>query len=71
MRVGTTGVLDVATGGDPLRALLAAARALTGGETQLVTLGIGHDDGCPCVEACLPMPACTCEVVRLEARRIA
>jgi hypothetical protein len=62
---------EVACGADPTRALvraLAEVRAIRAGEVWSV--GIGHDDGCPAIDTG-PMAACTCELVRLEARRAA
>ena len=60
-----------ACGTDPTAALvraLAEFRAIRAGEVWSV--GVGHDDGCPAIERG-GMPACTCELVRLEARRAA
>ena len=62
---------EVACGIDPAGALvraLAEFRAIRAGEVWRV--GVGHDDGCPAIDVG-PMAACTCELVRLEARRAA
>ena len=62
---------DIACGIDPTDALvraLAEFRAMRRGEVWSV--GVGHDDGCPAIDTG-PMAACTCEIVRLEARRAA
>ena len=68
MKVGAVHVRDIATGGDPLHAYLRAMLPLTGGPQALHTR-IHHDDGCPCLRG-LPMPACTCEIVRLVTKRL-
>jgi len=72
-RTGTSSSVyrrDVACGGDPARSLVGALdelRAIRGG--QVWSIGVGHDDGCPAME--FGMPACTCEIVELVARRAA
>jgi hypothetical protein len=61
----------IACGNDPARALiraLAEFRAIRAGEVW--SIGVGHDDGCPSLNHG-GMPACTCELVRLEAKRAA
>jgi hypothetical protein len=61
---------EVACGIDPTRALvraLAEFRAIRPtGEVWIV--GVGRDRNCPAIDTG-PMAACTCELVRLEARR--
>ncbi len=62
---------EVACGIDPTRALVQALdelRAIRAG--QVWRIGVRHDDGCPAIDTG-PMAACTCEIVRLEARRAA
>jgi hypothetical protein len=62
---------EIACGVDPTAALVRALsefREFRRGEVWSV--GVGHDDGCPSLEAG-GMPACTCELVRVEARRAA
>ncbi len=62
---------DVACGVDPTAALLQAVSELRAARAgQVWDLGVSHDDGCPSLEGG-GMPACTCEIVRLEARRAA
>ena len=62
---------EVACGVDPTLALVRALtefRAIRGGGVW--NIGVAHDTGCPSLEQG-GMPACTCELVRLEARRAA
>lgn len=61
---------EVACGIDPTRALVHALRELPVHGGQVWSLGVGHDDGCPAIDTG-PKAACTCEIVRLEARRAA
>jgi hypothetical protein len=67
----TTRVYNVATAGDPERALDAflvnVLRPLRRG--AIVTTFVRHDEGCPCVEASEPMRSCTCEIVEVEVSR--
>jgi hypothetical protein len=71
---GTTSAVyrrEVACGVDPTIALLRALdefHAIRAG--QVWSLSVGHDDGCAAL-AGGGMPDCTCELVRLEARRAA
>jgi hypothetical protein len=68
---GKTRTAEVATGGDP-------ERAVHGGALQLAVLdpvgvalvAVLHDDGCPCLDQ-RRLSECTCEIVGLEARRLA
>jgi hypothetical protein len=63
--------LEVATAGDPTVAVMRASAAwwrIDGGGVNKVT--ISHDDGCPCLHR-RGLPACTCEIIGLEARRVA
>src|SRR5438067_13636 len=50
--------------------LAAAALQLTNGRPYLLRVGVRHDDECPCL-AGRSMRACTCEIVHLEAKRVA
>ncbi len=62
-------VIEVATLGDPARVLSAALDRLrleAGGVYQLT---VAHDDGCPCLSG-RPLPACTCEIIRLSRSQI-
>jgi hypothetical protein len=62
---------EVACGNDPAASLiraLAEFRAIRAG--QVWSIGVRHDDGCPSLGAG-GMPACTCEIVQLEAKRAA
>jgi hypothetical protein len=62
---------EIVCGIDPAGSLvraLAEFRAIRAG--QVWSVGVHHDDGCPSLEAG-GMPACTCEIVHLEARRAA
>lgn len=62
---------EVACGVDPAGAVVRALeefRTVLAG--QVWSIGVGHDDGCPSLTGG-GMPACTCELVRLEARRAA
>jgi len=62
---------DVACGVDPTAALLQAVSELRAARAgQVWDLGVSHDDGCPSLDGG-GMAACSCEVVRLEARRAA
>lgn len=61
---------EVACGGDPALAIVRALSDLPVGVEEFWRIGVGHDDGCPAVDTG-PMTACTCEVLRLEARRMA
>jgi hypothetical protein len=60
--------LEVATGGDPIAALVRASRQMPR-RPGVWHVDVRHDAGCP---ASLDgMSACTCEVVEVEARRAA
>lgn len=61
---------EIATGGDPVGAVVEAWRRLPRRPGGVWTMGISHDDGCPAL-AGRSMLACTCEIVWLEARRAA
>jgi hypothetical protein len=70
VNVGAVKTVDVATGGHPEVALAAALSRWNLGRPCVVDVGVHHDDGCPCVNG-RPMRFCTCEVVRVEGRRVA
>jgi hypothetical protein len=60
---------EIACGNAPELALIRALtefRAIRAGEVWSV--GVDHDDSCSSLDGG-GMPACTCETVRLEARR--
>ena len=48
--------------------LLRALETVPIRDGQVWGLGVGHDDSCSSLDGG-GMPACTCEIVRLEARR--
>lgn len=70
MEIVETRILEVATGGQPEKALDEAVMGLVDGP-YLLSVGVAHDDECPCAGGTRPMAACTCELVRLEVRRLA
>jgi hypothetical protein len=70
VRLAATTCVNVATGGRPAEALAAAALQLTRGRPYVLRVGVHHDDGCPCLDG-QSMRACTCEIVQLEAKRVA
>jgi hypothetical protein len=62
---------EVACGADPAGAVVRALeefRAVRVG--QVWSVGVGHDEGCPALVGG-GMAGCTCQLVRLEARRAA
>jgi hypothetical protein len=70
---GTTSVWrrDIATAGNPTSALVEALKELRAVRTgQVWSVGIGHDAACPSLKDG-GIPACTCEIIWLEARRAA
>ena len=69
MKVGDRYTADLPTAGRPAEALAAAARDLVD-EPGVIEMSVGHDEGCPCTSGA-GMPACTCEIVTLEGKRIA
>ncbi len=62
--------LEVATGGRPVEALLAALASCVLPRGEVWTIAVHHDDGCPATPAG-PMARCTCEIVELVPRRAA
>lgn len=65
--------IDVATGNDPVGALLRALDALIAAEGEagdVWSFGAGHDEGCPVMGGAADA-ACDCEIVQLRARRAA
>jgi hypothetical protein len=61
---------EVACGVDPEGALVRAVAELPVRAGHVWSIGIGHDDECPSLVGG-GMRGCSCEVVRLEARRAA
>ena len=59
--------IEVETGADPVRALVAALTDLTA-STRVGVCHVHHDDDCPCL-AMRPMSDCTCEIVALVVDR--
>jgi hypothetical protein len=65
--------VEIATGEDPVGAVHDALRQARSGELRpggVYRVGVGHDDGCPCVTEGRPMTACTCEIVWLVREEI-
>lgn len=62
--------VDVATGGDPVRALIAALAELAEPTGAVGVCHVGHDLGCPCL-AGRPIGYCSCEIVSLTVERLA
>jgi hypothetical protein len=62
---------EVACGGDPVGAVVAACgefRPFRRGDEW--SIDVAHDDSCPALDGA-GMPACTCEIIQLAARRAA
>lgn len=70
MEIGQTKTIEVATGGDPAGAV-AGASAPYVGRAQVFSVGVAHDDGCPCTAEGQAMSKCTCEIVELHIQRMA
>jgi len=68
VKVGETLRVEVATGGAPAAAIVAACPPLDMG--WLIDAGVQHDDDCPCLDGAA-LPDCTCEVLWLTLRRLA
>jgi len=66
----TTWRREIACGVDPAAALLRALDDFHPPRGEIWRIGVSHDDGCPSLRGA-GMRACTCELVRLEARRAA
>lgn len=62
--------IEVATGGNPVDALIRASAALPFRPAGVWSIAVHHDTGCPATPFG-PMAACTCEIVELVARRAA
>lgn len=68
--------LEVATGGDPIGAYIAAVELLHDGSPfhcehvrkrgPLICVNVRHDDGCPCLRH-PGLASCTCELIVVEA----
>jgi hypothetical protein len=70
-RSSTSWRREIACGNDPVEALLAAVDELRQvGRGEVWRIGVAHDNGCPALDGA-GMPACTCELIQLEARRAA
>jgi hypothetical protein len=69
VNIGEIHKVDIATGGDPVAAVAHAEQSWASGG-HVVKLAVRHDDGCPCLDG-RGLHACTCEVIGLEARRVA
>lgn len=59
----------IATGGRPVEAVCAALAEVRGPAGIWPTI-VRHDAGCPCLHG-HSLPACDCELVELESRRVA
>lgn len=72
MKIGETRNIEVATAGAPMLAVISAHQTLRISEKpgSIISMGIHHDDGCPCLDG-HGMGDCTCEIVQLVARRLA
>jgi hypothetical protein len=60
----------VAIGENPVRAVTKAMLELPVGKGEVWDVGIAHDCGCPTLRRG-GLRECDCEVVRLDARRVA
>ena len=60
----------VATAGRPVAAVTAATLAIPAGPGEVWSTAIAHDDGCLALKG-HGLRACDCELVELEARRVA
>lgn len=73
--VGDSFRVEIATGGDPQKALTVACLKLQdelGLKVGVIDLAVMHDDGCPCTEPPKDkdISHCTCELLWLDATRI-
>jgi hypothetical protein len=61
--------IEVATGGDPVRAFMEAIdrRRVRAG---VYRMSVAHDDGCPCVTHREPLTGCTCEILWITRERL-
>ena len=62
--------IEVATGGDPGRAIRAALREIRFGGHGVYRVTVEHDDGCPCATGQWSVRVCTCEVVHVSRERL-
>lgn len=60
---------EIVCGANPPRALRRAIEDLLAGTGQVWDFAVHHEDGCPALGS-RSMAACTCELVRLEAKRL-
>lgn len=72
MKIGETIRFEVATAGDPSGALVNAVSPYSHGPdgSAVLSVGMEHDDECPCVGSTKPMTACTCEIVGVRITRL-
>ncbi len=70
MKIGEKKMIEVATGGDPVAALSAGVVPYST-PGHVMSVGVGHDEGCPCTAAEKPMTQCTCEIVEVTISRVA
>lgn len=61
--------LEIACGIDPAGALVRALEDAPVGAGEIWDIAVHHDAGCPATNGS-SMPACTCELVRLDAARL-
>jgi len=61
--------IEVRTCGRPVEAVASAFRSRELDRGGVYHVSVAHDDGCPCLTRNLPLPACSCEIVRLHLRR--
>ena len=61
---------EIATAGRAAETLLHVLYSLPVGRGQVWRTSVHHDDGCPAIDTG-PIGACTCEIVSVEARRVA
>ena len=68
MNVKTIRTVDVATGGNPQRAVAAAVREIGVDAGAVYHLSVAHEPGCPCTQR-RPLRSCSCEIVRLVLKQ--
>lgn len=60
-------VAEIATGGDPSRALTKYLASLDV-KPGVHHVQVAHDEGCPCTEEGKPVIFCTCEILEVNVR---
>jgi hypothetical protein len=70
LEIGEEVTIEIATGPDPAAAVANAVKPYTTAR-QVLSVGVAHDDECPCTRTDRPMPDCTCEIVELTLVRVA